>query len=82
MLRTQVSLTEAQKRLLDRESAESGLSLSELVRRAIVRCYGVERVLDDDLRRLRSGFGAWDEREETGDQYVERLRPAQRLAST
>jgi len=80
MLRTQISLTEDQKRLLDARSAESGLSLSELVRRAVERHYGGARDLDRDLHRLRVGQGAWGDREETGEQYVERLRSGRRLS--
>jgi Arc/MetJ-type ribon-helix-helix transcriptional regulator len=80
MLRTQVSLTEDQKRMLDAKAAESGLSLSELVRRAVDRCYGGERDLEQDLSRLRAGAGAWAGRDETGEAYVERVRSGRRLA--
>ena len=80
MLRTQISLTEDQKRLLDARSAESGLSLSELVRRAVERHYGGARDLDRDLHRLRVGQGARGDREETGEQYVEHLRSGRRLS--
>ncbi|MGQ0776517.1 MAG: ribbon-helix-helix protein, CopG family [Pseudonocardiales bacterium] len=80
MLRTQVSLTEDQKQLLDTKSAESGLSLSELVRRAVDRCYGGGRDLERDLSRLRAGVGAWADRDETGESYVERVRSGRRLA--
>lgn len=80
MLRTQVSLTEDQKRMLDAKSAESGLSLSELVRRAVDRCYGGDRDVEQDLSRLRAGAGAWADRDETGQAYVERVRSGRRLA--
>lgn len=80
MLRTQISLTEDQKRMLDAKSAESGLSLSELVRRAVDRCYGGDRDLERDLSRLRAGAGAWADRDETGEAYVERVRSGHRLA--
>lgn len=80
MLRTQISLTENQKRILDAKSAESGLSLSELVRQAVDRCYGGDRDLEHDLSRLRAGAGAWADRDETGEAYVERVRSGRRLA--
>ena len=86
MVRTQISLTEEQKRLLDELAASSGLSLSELVRRAVERSYGPARDVDRDLARLRSGFGAWagtsrGERE-PGKRYVERLRSGARRAGS
>ena len=80
MLRTQISLSEEQKRLLDTKSAETGLSLSELVRRAVERCYGGDRDADQDLRRLRAGHGAWTHQRETGEEYVEGIRSGRRLA--
>lgn len=80
MLRTQISLTENQKRILDAKSAESGLSLSELVRQAVDQCYGGDRDLEHDLNRLRAGAGAWADRDETGEAYVERVRSGRRLA--
>ena len=79
MLRTQVSLTDDQKRMLDAKAAESGLSLSELVRRAIDYCYGGDRDIELDLQRVRAGAGAWRDREESGEAYVERLRSGYRL---
>lgn len=66
--------------MLDTKSAESGLSLSELVRRAVDRCYGGDRDLEHDLSRLRAGVGAWADRDETGEAYVERMRSGHRLA--
>ncbi|MDQ2791944.1 MAG: hypothetical protein DLM60_14560 [Pseudonocardiales bacterium] len=85
MLRTQISLTEEQKRRLDTLSAERGLSLSELVRQAVERCYGESRDAEQDLRRLRVGFGAWVDQDqadqnEAGEEYVARLRSGSRLA--
>ncbi|MGH3765884.1 MAG: hypothetical protein ACRDTX_12170 [Pseudonocardiaceae bacterium] len=63
-------------------SAETGLSLSELMRRAVDRCYGRGRDLDQDLRRLRAGHGAWADHDETGEEYVERIRSGRRLAGS
>ena len=82
MLRTQISISEEQKHLLDTKSAETGLSLSELVRRAIERCYAGNRDTDQDVRRLRAGHGAWTDQHETGEKYVEGLRSGRRLADS
>ncbi|MGH8898019.1 MAG: ribbon-helix-helix protein, CopG family [Egibacteraceae bacterium] len=78
MLRTQISLTEGQKRQLDAESAKTGLSLSELIRRAIDRCYRRMRDLDADLEAIQQAAGAWQDRDFDGEEYVERLRPGRR----
>lgn len=78
MLRTQVSLTEEQKRLLDARSAATGLSLSELVRRAIDRCYGSQRDVVADLEAIEQALGAWRDRDFDGEEYVERMRSGRR----
>ncbi len=82
MVRTQISLTEKQKRRLDGLAAGTGRSLSELVRRAIDHCYEDSRDLDADIEGIRQALGAWQDRgiEEAvdGAQYVERLRSARR----
>ena len=83
MIRTQISLPERQKRLLDERSASTGLSLSELIRRAVDRCYAPPRDLEDDLAAVDEAFGAWEDRDEDrdpdGEAYVERLRSSRRL---
>lgn len=73
MHRTQVMLTDAQYALLQAESARSGASLAELVRRALEAHFG-SRAADERLELLDRSFGAWKEHEETGEQYVERVR--------
>lgn len=78
MLRTQISLTEGQKRRLDAESAQTGLSLSELIRRAIDRCYGHVRDLEADLEAIAQATGVWRDRDFDGEEYVDRLRPGRR----
>lgn len=74
--RTQIYLTRAELSALERIKDETGVSQSELVRRAIDRAY-----LGDDARTVeerhaivREAAGAWKGRTETGAQYVERLR--------
>lgn len=73
MHRTQVTLTDAQYLRLRDESASSGRSLAELVRRALDEHY--EAVSGSDrLRLLDSAFGGWGDREEGGEAFVERVR--------
>lgn len=71
--RTQITLTDEQyARLLD-ESSATGLGLAELVRRALVRCYG-EFTPNARVRALRETAGTWYDASEDGEQYVENLR--------
>ena len=79
--RTQIYLTRSERNALDRVQQESGVTQSELVRRAIDRVYlGRERLTRAErLRIARAAAGAWAERDETGAAYVERVR-SRRLA--
>lgn len=74
--RTQIYLTRSERNALDRVQQESGVTQSELVRRAIDRVYlGRERLTRAErLRIARAAAGAWAERDETGAAYVERVR--------
>jgi Ribbon-helix-helix protein, copG family len=73
MHRTQITLTDAQYTRLRDESAKSGRSLAELIRRALdARYETVSQV--DRLRLLDSAFGGWSDRGETGAEFVERVR--------
>jgi hypothetical protein len=67
--RTQITLTEEQYSRLRSLSRETGLSLSELVRRALDRTY-TARGKD----ALSQSFGAWKRRSRSGESYVEALR--------
>lgn len=79
MLRTQISLSEDLKQLLDARSAQTGLSMSELIRRAIRATYGrPQRDLAADLAVLERTAGAWKDRDFDGEEYVERLRAVDR----
>ncbi|MFI4985145.1 MAG: ribbon-helix-helix protein, CopG family [Solirubrobacterales bacterium] len=83
MHRTQITLTDAQYARLRDESARSGRSLAELVRRALDERYeSVSKA--DRLLLLDSAFGAWAHRDESGAAFVERVRSgtARRLRST
>jgi len=79
MQRTQISLTDADRALLDRQSSETGLSISALIRNAVQQSYGSIRDLTNDLDLLRSAFGAWTDQRESGEEYVENLRQGTRL---
>jgi len=83
MHRTQITLTDSQYARLRDESARSGRSLAELVRRALDERYDVVSKADR-LRLLDSAFGAWKHRGESGAEFVERVRSgtARRLSST
>lgn len=71
--RTQVVLEDRQYARLTAESARTGVSLGELVRRAVDRTYGLP---DDDatVAALDLSFGSWIDLETDGEQYVEQLR--------
>jgi hypothetical protein len=83
MHRTQITLTDSQYARLRDESARSGNSLAELVRRALDERYEeVSRA--ERLRLLDGAFGGWAHRGESGAKFVERVRTgtARRLRAT
>jgi ribbon-helix-helix protein len=67
--RTQVTLTDEQYARLRTLSRQTGLSMSELVRRALDRAYG-----NRGLEALHASFGLWRDRSFDGKRYVERMR--------
>lgn len=77
MHRTQITLTDAQYARLRDESTRTGQSLAELIRRALDERYQPLSEAER-LRLLDSAFGGWAEREETGAEYVERVRSGTR----
>jgi hypothetical protein len=81
MIRTQVSVTEEQKRRLDELSATDGISLSELIRRAIDHCYPPHRSRAADLAAIDRAFGAWTGRELDGTAHVTAMRSGRRLST-
>lgn len=79
MLRTQISLTDEQRRLLDAESARTGRSISALIRQAVDAAYGTQRSVEKDVANMRRAFGAWRTHELGGEAWVEQVRSGERL---
>jgi hypothetical protein len=79
MMRTQISLTEEDRRLLDGMAARTGKSISALIRDAVSIVYGAERSTADDLAAMKEAFGCWAEREVGSIEYVDELRSGARL---
>ncbi|HSL81331.1 MAG TPA: CopG family transcriptional regulator [Thermoanaerobaculia bacterium] len=73
MTRTQVYLRDEELELLDRLSAATGASRSELIRRAIHGAFG-QPSKSERLRALERSAGSWKGRELTGAEYVDRVR--------
>jgi hypothetical protein len=76
--RTQIYLTDEEARALKRASKKSGASMSTPIRSAIDQTYmradGVPSK-EEALRIIDETAGAWKDRTETGEEYVERIRP-------
>jgi metal-responsive CopG/Arc/MetJ family transcriptional regulator len=79
MLRTQISLTDEQRRTLDAASARTGRSISALIRDAVDAAFGSEHSVEDDLDAMRGAFGSWKTHELDGAAWVERMRSGGRL---
>lgn len=81
MQRTQISLTDQQRRALDAATVRTGRSLSALIRDAVELVYGSERSDDDDLAAMRRAFGSWNDHDPDGAAWVDQLRSGSRLES-
>jgi hypothetical protein len=70
--RTQITFPDDQYARLKGESERSGLSMAQLLRRAVSAVGGDARRVDTD-RGLDASFGAWRDRDFDGETYVEEL---------
>jgi len=80
MERTQIYLTRREAAALERAARETGRTRSQLIREAIGARYLTSQDEDETAAVLAETSGLWVDREETGEQYVERLRSG-RLAT-
>ena len=77
MRRTQIYLTDQEAAALKRASTKTGQSMSDLIRSAIDERYvrgDGPLSKEEALRAINDSFGAWKDRTETGEEYVERMR--------
>lgn len=74
MTRTQIYIGEEERKLLEQQSAKTGASQSELIRRAIRSTYRLELTKEEKLEALEGVFGIWADRDFTGAEYVDAIR--------
>ena len=79
MQRTQISLTEEDRNVLDEEAARTGRSISALIRDAVAQTYGGRRDVDQDVQAIDAAVGTWRDRAIDGESYVEGIRSGTRL---
>lgn len=77
--RTQISLSEDDRQLLDGVAARTGRSIAALIRAAIHIAYATPDDTEQHLASMRQAFGAWQRESLSGADYVERLRSGRRV---
>lgn len=77
MNRTQISLDDEDRRILDAESRRTGRSMSSLIRDAVREVYA-PRDVDGKLRALEDAAGSWPAETPDGADYVEAIRTGER----
>ena len=77
--RTQIYLSGEQAAALDREARRRGQTRSHLIREAIDRVYLSEPSIEEVLAALEASAGAWKDRSESGEEYVDRIRSGDRM---
>ena len=82
MLRIHVSLTAKERRALDAESERTGRSVSALIRDAVDMVHGTGRSTEQGLTAMRTGFGAWKDRDAAGAVWADLMRSGSRLQQT
>lgn len=75
MERTQIYLGRRETATLDRIARETGRTRSQLIRDAIAATYLPATDRDSLEAALEATAGLWADRSETGEAYVDRIRP-------
>ncbi|MFF7293749.1 ribbon-helix-helix protein, CopG family [Microbacterium sp. NPDC008134] len=78
--RTQISLSDDDRRVLDAVSSRTGMSMSLLIRQAIHATYGNVDQEDATKRALAATFGALTT-DRSGEQLVDGIRSGRRLST-